>query len=78
MLLEGLKWSVGDGSKIKVWDDAWLPGDSLYWVPTPNAISDAGLRVVDLIDSENACWRVDVFANSIYGRRKVLDLINPT
>lgn len=39
---------------------AWLLGDSSSRVPTPNANSDAGLRVVDLIDNENACWRVDV------------------
>lgn len=24
LLLEGLKWRVGDGSRIRVWDEAWL------------------------------------------------------
>lgn len=25
ILLDDLKWRVGDGSKINVWDESWLP-----------------------------------------------------
>ena len=52
LLLEGLKWRVGDGSKIRVWEDAWLPGESTTIVPTPNLESDADLRVSDLLNEE--------------------------
>lgn len=34
LLLDGLKWSVGNGLSIGVWDEAWLPGDSVVNVTT--------------------------------------------
>ena len=51
LLLEGLKWRVGNGEHIQVWHDAWLPGDSSSLVPTPNMESPADLRVAELIDT---------------------------
>ena len=27
LLMEGLMWRVGDGSKIKVWIENWIPRD---------------------------------------------------
>lgn len=42
-----------------MWEDTWLPGDNSSRVPTPNINSD-GLRVMDLIDSDTATWKVDV------------------
>uniref|UniRef100_A0A803N9D5 Cation efflux protein cytoplasmic domain-containing protein n=1 Tax=Chenopodium quinoa TaxID=63459 RepID=A0A803N9D5_CHEQI len=45
LLLEGLKWRVGTGSKISVWSDAWWPGNTSVWVPTPSVDSDWNLRV---------------------------------
>uniref|UniRef100_A0A803MRA4 Reverse transcriptase domain-containing protein n=1 Tax=Chenopodium quinoa TaxID=63459 RepID=A0A803MRA4_CHEQI len=35
LLLDGLKWRVGNGSSIKVWEDAWIDGDFAHFVPTP-------------------------------------------
>lgn len=35
LLLEGLKWRVGNGTSIKVWEDAWIPGEGAHFVPTP-------------------------------------------
>lgn len=55
LLLEGLKWRVGDRRDIKVWDDARLPDDSFCLVPTPNLESPANLRVADFIH-ENGGW----------------------
>ncbi|XP_057248279.1 uncharacterized protein LOC125493714 [Beta vulgaris subsp. vulgaris] len=55
LLMEGLKWRVGDGGSIGVWEDSWLPGDSASVVPTPNLESPVDLRVSDLFD-ENGAW----------------------
>ena len=57
LLLEGLKWRVGNGEKIGVWEEAWLPGDSSTNVPTPNIESLVDLRVSDLVDT-NGEWDI--------------------
>ena len=51
LLLDGLKWRVGNGEKIGVWEEAWLPGESSTRVPTPNLGSPADLRVSELLDT---------------------------
>ncbi|XP_021839382.2 uncharacterized mitochondrial protein AtMg00310-like [Spinacia oleracea] len=56
LLLEGLKWRVGNGLSIKVWYEAWMPGNGTHFIPTPRVDSDMALRVSDLIDYENQCW----------------------
>lgn len=58
LLLEGLKWRVGDGTKIRVWDKAWLPSEDVSKVPTPNIESPTALCVTDLIDIEGG-WNDD-------------------
>ena len=62
LLLEGLKWRVGDGQSISAWGDAWLPGDSAARVPTPNLESPADLRVADIIDHERMSWNEQALA----------------
>lgn len=41
---------------IGVWDEAWLPGDSVVNVPTPNLNFDSALKVADLIEMGNGVW----------------------
>ncbi|KAK9671108.1 hypothetical protein RND81_12G007600 [Saponaria officinalis] len=60
LLLEGLKWRVGDGRTIRVWDDAWLPGPSSSLVPTPQLNSDRELMVLDLICADTHDWNVNI------------------
>lgn len=47
LLLEGLKWRVGNGASILVWESSWLPGESNSVVPTPNLESPGELVVGD-------------------------------
>ncbi|XP_057246803.1 uncharacterized protein LOC130589540 [Beta vulgaris subsp. vulgaris] len=66
LLLEGLKWRVGNGANIRVWDMAWLPGDSVSVVPTPNVESPGDLVVADLI-GENGCWDAEALSLHLTG-----------
>lgn len=56
LLLDGLKWRVGNGLDIGVWEEAWLPGEGTSLVPTPNLNFDSELRVSDLIDTNVGAW----------------------
>lgn len=59
LLLEGLKWRVGNGAYINVWQDAWVQGEGNHVVQTPKPDSNMNLLVRDLIDVDNACWDVE-------------------
>ncbi|XP_021719982.1 uncharacterized protein LOC110687662 [Chenopodium quinoa] len=63
ILLDGLRWRVGDGGKINVWEEFWLPSDNGVKIPTLNVESLADLCVVDLIDHERHCWPWDIEAS---------------
>lgn len=65
LLFDGLKWRVGNGSNIRVWEDAWLPGAGSHLVPTPRAAADLFLRVSDLICFEEGRWNVHLI-NSLF------------
>ena len=63
LLLEGLKWCVGDGMSIRVWESAWLLGEGNHLVPTMKPDSDPELRVSDLIDFQGGGWNVSLVKN---------------
>ncbi|XP_074313994.1 putative mitochondrial protein AtMg00310 [Silene latifolia] len=60
LLREGLKWRVGDGHQINVWQDAWLPGENASRVPTPIGDVNLNMKVEELIDHAEMRWREDV------------------
>lgn len=64
LLMEGLKWRVGNGASIRVWDMAWLPGDSSSKVPTPNVESREDLMVAELL-SANGGWDAVALAHHL-------------
>lgn len=35
LFLKGIKWQVGNGAKIKIWKDKWLPTPSTYKIHSP-------------------------------------------
>ncbi|XP_056691517.1 uncharacterized mitochondrial protein AtMg00310-like [Spinacia oleracea] len=52
LLLDGLKWRVGNGSMVRVWQDSWLPGTPTSAAPSHGPIYDPTLMVADLINFE--------------------------
>lgn len=60
LLLEGLKWCVGSGTRIKVWEDAWICGDGSHCVPTPKHDSDMNMVVSELVDADGVGWNVEL------------------
>lgn len=58
LLLRGIRWRIGDGTKIRVFSDPWIPAPSSFRVITPfNFLSDQ-LQVSDLLD--HGKWRMDL------------------
>ena len=57
---EGLRWRVGNGANIKVWQDKWLPWGLTYRVTSPRLFMSLDTKVADLIDSHTVKWKNDV------------------
>lgn len=55
LLKNGVIWRVGDGSKISIWEDAWLPRDHLRRLFTPRG-ANLLTRVDELIDPYTGSW----------------------
>ncbi|XP_043725962.1 uncharacterized protein LOC122672566 [Telopea speciosissima] len=67
VLLEGLVWKVGDGKKITIWNDKWIPflPNFKLSISKPDGCSIA--MVSDLIDSSSRCWKMGL----------IRDIFNP-
>ncbi|XP_075649857.1 uncharacterized protein LOC142620362 [Castanea sativa] len=62
MVREGIKWRVGNGRNIRVWVDRWLPSGPTHRVASPRLFLHPNTLVGELIDQENARWKLDVLA----------------
>lgn len=54
--LDGLKWRVGSGTNIRVWDCGWLPGKQDAPKPKTGTTVDVDLKVADCIDHVCGEW----------------------
>ncbi|KAF5463140.1 hypothetical protein F2P56_019079 [Juglans regia] len=56
LLLEGLRWRVGDGSKIQIWGSKWMPTPTSFSVHSPVSMLREDAKVEELIDKQNRAW----------------------
>lgn len=56
LMLEGLGWIVGDGSKISVWSSPWLSISTPQAPIGPPNHEDLNLKISDLINHESNSW----------------------
>lgn len=60
LVKEGLRWRIGNGANIRVWEDRWLPVPSTYKVISPQLFLHEDTRVQDLIDTTTATWKKSI------------------
>ncbi|XP_075654781.1 uncharacterized protein LOC142624945 [Castanea sativa] len=63
LVIEGMRWRVGNGANIKIWQDKWLPRVSSHRVLSPRLFLSADMNVADLIDSGTTRWKTEVIDN---------------
>jgi len=57
LLKEGCVWRVGNGTKIRIWRDKWLPRSHNHMAFSPSQALHLDATVSELIDHENRSWR---------------------
>ncbi|GMY32903.1 uncharacterized mitochondrial protein AtMg00310-like [Fagus crenata] len=60
VLTRGLRWQVGNGEKIKIWKDKWLPSPHTYKIVSPNKILDVEATVDNLLCRDDMRWNIDL------------------
>ncbi|GFY92708.1 hypothetical protein Acr_08g0011040 [Actinidia rufa] len=71
----GSRWSIGDGSMVRIWNDNWIPLPTTFRPITPSNALDAEAKVSDLLLSRPRRWNIqqvnEIFwlfdANNILG-----------
>ena len=57
---KGLCWQVGNGRKIQVWEDNWVPSSSMHKVISPRGMLPLDSKLCDFINVENKCWDLNL------------------
>ena len=55
-----MRWQVGNGSNIQVWEDKWVLNSLTYKVVSPRIDAFTNLHVSELIDTTNICWKSEL------------------
>ena len=59
IIRQGLKWRIENGSKVRIYGDAWLPGSRQGKILSPVIDGQADARVYSLINHDSLCWKED-------------------
>ena len=57
VLIDGLRWSIGDGESIHIQNEKWHPTPETFKVMSPRRIIDGREHVLALIGREMGCWK---------------------
>jgi ribonuclease HI len=69
----GLIWRVGNGKKVRIWKDKWLPTPSTYMMQSPPLILDPNATVSQLVDAETKGWNF-VLLERLFSREEIISI----
>jgi len=58
LLEEGIIWRVGNGLKIKIWEDKWIPSTFSHKIQDPIRVLNREAKVADIINLETNWWNI--------------------
>lgn len=60
VVASGMKWNIGDGREISIWDDRWLTNQTGGKPVSSRPINTTFSKVSDLIDQQHNNWKRQV------------------
>ncbi|CAL5206423.1 unnamed protein product [Lathyrus oleraceus] len=60
MVLKSIGWRIRDGSKVRIWDDNWIPNNPGFKTFSAIRWVDRDARVFDLIGHDLCRWSKDL------------------
>ncbi|XP_075665026.1 uncharacterized protein LOC142634617 [Castanea sativa] len=77
VVAEGTRWNIGNGIKINLWDDKWLPTPTHFKPVSPRKNLQQGNQVSSLIDPSLCTWREDIIRNTFLPHEAEVILASP-
>ena len=59
VLEKGMRWIIGNGKNVKIWEDRWLPIPISFKVCSPRRQGVDLAMVANLLDGEKGMWNID-------------------
>lgn len=53
---KGSRWVIGNGKRVHIWEDRWIPTPVSFKVVNPRGSSNNVEWVLDLINTETRSW----------------------
>jgi len=66
IILQGSCWRIGNGEKVNIWRDNWLPLQNKFKLLTPAPPQPTISHVKDLLDRDNLTWNKATLDNNFY------------
>nr|POF02720.1 hypothetical protein CFP56_04953 [Quercus suber] len=70
----GIRWSIGNGDNVQIWNNKWIPNPETYKITTPINPLMYNEKVLALIDKERALWKSEL-VNSIFLPHKATTIL---
>ena len=68
MILLGDRWSIGDGTSVKIFKDSWPLGSNSGRILSPVSVLSEDATVDQLVDSESRWWEYESYRFNFFYR----------
>ncbi|KAL3819736.1 hypothetical protein ACJIZ3_005641 [Penstemon smallii] len=66
LLEKGLRWRIGNGTDVKIWDHKWVPRQRCVKVSSPPVTLPRDSKVTELIDWDLGTWKKDLIESEFW------------
>ena len=64
LIVRGSRWVIGNGERVHIWEDRWIPSLDSFKVVSPRGLSTNVMLVSSLINRETRYWDVNLVRNT--------------
>ena len=68
LVRNGSRWRIGNGAKVRIWGDRWLPLSSTFKAVTPCPSGGEELLVASLIDHQRGEWNLEALQQTLMAK----------
>ncbi|XP_058776202.1 uncharacterized protein LOC131650515 [Vicia villosa] len=63
LIHKGSRWRIGDGERVRIWQDRWIPDVAGFKLLETVRLLDKEAKFKELIDKDLGCWKKDLISS---------------